>query len=171
MTRSSMRFLLQLPLILFVAIAALMMNRLGGGDPSRVPSALVGHKVPSFELPAVEGLTDKGAPIAGLSDADLGDGVFLVNVFASWCAPCRAEMPMMKEVAADGRFKVVGINYKDTDDQARRFLGTFGNPYAAVGADHKGRVGIDWGVYGVPETYVVSGGTVVFKVANVFALE
>ena len=104
------------------------------------------------------------APAApALAAADLAHGVFVVNVFASWCAPCRLEHPRLLELAADRRIRLVGINYKDTDDQARRFLGALGNPYAAVGADRGGRVGIDWGVYGVPETYVVADGRIAFK--------
>lgn len=167
MTYPRFRPLLVLPLAVFVAIGALLYARLGSGeDPSLVPSAMIGRPVPTFELPAVGVVDASGAAVPGLKTDDLAKGVFLVNVFASWCAPCRAEMPVLKKIAEDGRFAVVGIDYKDTNDQARRFLGAFGNPYAAIGADTRGRVGIDWGVYGVPETYVVADGAIAFKLVG-----
>ena len=88
----------------------------------------------------------------------------LVNVWASWCVPCRDEHPLLTELAKDGRFRLFGINYKDAEDNARRFLGRYGNPFDAVGVDANGRVGIDWGVYGVPETFVVDdAGRIVYK--------
>jgi cytochrome c biogenesis protein CcmG/thiol:disulfide interchange protein DsbE len=158
------RLIVGLPLLLFAGLAGLFLSRLGAGDPALVPSVLIGKTVPPFELPAVDGLNGAdGNPTPALAAADLAHGVFVVNVFASWCAPCRLEHPRLLELAADRRFRLVGINYKDTDDQARRFLGALGNPYAAVGADRGGRVGIDWGVYGVPETYVVADGRIAFK--------
>ena len=154
------------PLALFLALAALFYARLGAGDPSEVPSALIGKPVPDFRLDAIGGLTRDGAAVPGLSTADLAKGVSVVNVFASWCAPCRAEHPLLTELADDRRIRLYGLNYKDADDQALRFLNGLGNPYAAVGADRKGRVGIDWGVYGVPVTFVVADGRIVAKLVG-----
>jgi cytochrome c biogenesis protein CcmG, thiol:disulfide interchange protein DsbE len=155
------RFLVLLPLVVFAGLAWLFLSRIGTGDPSRLPSPLIGKAIPDFELSAIDGLT-----VSGLKSTDLATGVILVNVFASWCAPCRTEHPLLAALAADGRFRLVGIDYKDGADQVRRFLGALGNPYAAIGADRDGRVGIDWGVYGVPETYVVANGRIVFKLVG-----
>lgn len=159
------RVLVLLPLVVFGALAALFLTRLIEGDPSRVPSALIGRAVPAFELPPLEGLLRDGAPVPGLAAADLKTGkVTVVNVWASWCGPCRLEHPLLVALARDPRVEVVGINYKDTPENARRFLGALGNPFTRVGADQNGRVGIDWGVYGVPETFVVAGdGTIRHK--------
>ena len=151
-----------LPLIAFVALAALLLVRLFAGDASRLPSALIGRAVPPFALAPVAGL-DK----PGLAAADLAHGdVTLVNVFASWCVPCRQEAPALM-LLAQGGTKIVGIAYKDQPENTRRFLGTEGDPYAAVGADLTGRTAIDFGVYGVPETYVVKGdGTISAKIVG-----
>ncbi len=146
---------LALPLIVFAALAVLLLVRLFGGDPGKIPSALIGKEVPAFSLPAVPGLVRDGAPVPGLSSADLKGRVTVVNVWASWCGPCRIEHPLLMELATDPAIRLVGINYKDDPENARRFLGGLGNPYAAVGADTAGRTAIDWGVYGVPETFVV----------------
>jgi cytochrome c biogenesis protein CcmG, thiol:disulfide interchange protein DsbE len=144
------------PLVVFVGLALLLFVRLFAGDPSQVPSARIGREVPQFELAPLEGLSEQGAPVPGFSDADLGNGeVTIVNVWASWCIPCRDEHPFLVEIAEDERVKLFGINYKDTTENARRFLGRYGNPFDAVGVDASGRTGIDWGVYGVPETFVV----------------
>ncbi|MGV6871397.1 DsbE family thiol:disulfide interchange protein [Pseudochelatococcus sp. B33] len=159
------RLLVLLPLVVFGALAALFFTRLVDGDPSRVPSALIGRAVPAFDLPPLDGLTRDGAPVPGLATADLKTGkVTIVNVWASWCVPCRQEHPLLVRLASDPRVEVVGINYKDAPENARRFLGALGNPFTRVGADESGRVGIDWGVYGVPETFVVAGdGTIRHK--------
>lgn len=143
------RLFAALPALAFFALAALLLVRLFAGDASRVPSALIGKHVPSFSLPALEG---SGAP--GLADSDLKGGVTLVNVFASWCVPCHQEHPALMELARRG-VPIVGIAYKDEPENARRFLGGAGNPYTRIGVDRSGRTTIDFGVYGVPETFVV----------------
>jgi cytochrome c biogenesis protein CcmG/thiol:disulfide interchange protein DsbE len=152
------------PLFGFAAVAALFYARLGAGDASRVPSPLVGKEAPAFSLPGLEGV----AP-AGLSDKDLRKGdVTLVNVFASWCVPCRQEHPVLMALAEDKALaakgvRLVGLNYKDDPDNARKFLKE-GDPYALIGVDRPGRAAIDWGVYGVPETFVVRGdGVIAYK--------
>lgn len=150
------RLLYLLPVLAFGALALLFLLRLSSGDPSQVPSALIGRPVPSFALDPLPGLVAQGQPVPGLSDADLKAGrVTIVNVWASWCGPCRQEHPLLMELARDPSVRVVGIAYKDNSENARRFLGALGNPFAAVGIDPNGRAAIDWGVYGVPETFLV----------------
>jgi cytochrome c biogenesis protein CcmG/thiol:disulfide interchange protein DsbE len=144
-----------LPLVIFLALAALFFFRLGSGDPATIPSALIGRAVPQTDLPPIPGLTRDGAPVPGLAAADFKGAVTLVNVWASWCVPCHDEAPILMQLAEDKRIRIVGINYKDQPDNARRFIGRYGNPFAAAGADANGRASIDWGVYGVPETFVV----------------
>jgi cytochrome c biogenesis protein CcmG, thiol:disulfide interchange protein DsbE len=144
------------PLVVFLALAALFLYRLkSGGDPSLIPSALIGHPAPQTFLPPVAGLERDGAPVPGLDPASFKGAVTVVNVWASWCEPCRDEAPLLMQVAKDSRFRLVGINYKDEPGNARRFLGRYGNPFAAAGADESGRAAIEWGVYGVPETFVI----------------
>lgn len=153
------------PLVVFVVLCGLLLYRLFTGDPSTVPSALIGRPVPEFALPALQGLDRDGTQVPGFDSAGLRGGeVSVVNVWASWCGPCRDEHPLLTDLARDDRFRLYGINYKDSDENARRFLGRYGNPFDAVGVDSNGRVGIDWGVYGVPETFVVGGdGTILYK--------
>lgn len=158
-------WLVGLPLVLFLALAALFLSRLEtGGDPSRIPSALVGRPAPQVVLEPLEGLTHAGAPVPGFNVAELKGKPTLVNVWASWCAPCREEHPILMQLAQDPRLRLVGLNYKDAPENARRFLGQNGLPYAAVGVDPRGRAAIDWGVYGVPETFVLDrDGLIVHK--------
>jgi cytochrome c biogenesis protein CcmG, thiol:disulfide interchange protein DsbE len=159
--------LMALPLVLFASLAAVFWFRLGDGDPSRIPSALIGHPAPSAALPPVEGLTSNGTAVPGLDPAAFKGKVSLVNVWASWCVPCHDEAPLLTELAKDKRFQLVGINYKDAPDNARRFLGRYGNPFAIVGADGNGRAGIEWGVYGVPESFIVGrDGTIAYKLVG-----
>ena len=151
------RLVFLIPLAIFVALAAVFLIRLEtAGNLEAVPSALVGKPAPGFDLPPLDGA---GRP--GFASADLKGPVTVVNVFASWCGPCRIEHPHLIALARDDRIRVVGINYKDVPDNAVRFLAELGNPYAAIGVDGTGRTAIDWGVYGVPETFVVDGDGIV----------
>ena len=165
--RQRRTFLVLLPLIVFLALALLFWFRLGSGDPSRIPSALLGRPAPQTILPELAGLQDNGAQVPGLDPAAFKGRVSLVNVWASWCVPCHDEAPLLTELAKDKRFQLVGINYKDAADNARRFLGRYGNPFSHVGVDANGRASIEWGVYGVPETFVVGReGTIVYKLVG-----
>jgi cytochrome c biogenesis protein CcmG/thiol:disulfide interchange protein DsbE len=143
------RLLYILPLLAFAAVAvwfAVGLTR----DPNRIPSALINQPMPEFKLPA---LADVGVP--GLATTDMKGRVALVNVFASWCVPCRSEQPILMRLAHEKGVNLYGIDYKDEVKEGASFLKEFGNPYAAIGVDADGRVGIDWGVYGVPETFVI----------------
>jgi cytochrome c biogenesis protein CcmG/thiol:disulfide interchange protein DsbE len=152
------------PLVIFAALAALFFFRLGSGDPSKIPSALIGRPVPDTVLPPLAGLERDGKPVPGIAPELFRGAVTLVNVWASWCVPCHDEAPLLLQLSEDKRIQVIGINYKDQPDNARRFLGRYGNPFAAVGADANGRASIEWGVYGVPETFVVGrDGRIAFK--------
>src|SRR5260370_794651 len=148
-------WLMALPVIVFLTLAALFSLRLGDGDPSRIPSALIGHPAPQTSLPPLQGLLSNGVQVAGLDPANFKGKVSVVNVWASWCVPCHDEAPLLTELAKDNRLQLIGINYKDAPDNARRFLGRYGNPFASVGVDGNGRAAIEWGVYGVPETFIV----------------
>jgi cytochrome c biogenesis protein CcmG, thiol:disulfide interchange protein DsbE len=155
-----------LPLVLFAALALLFFLRLFAGDISRLPSALIGKEVPHFVLPAVTGLAES----PGLTDQDLRQGgVTILNVFASWCGPCHEEHPLLLAIAQDDHLaeegvRLYGIAYKDASENIRRFLGQNGDPFARIGLDQSGRTGIDLGVYGVPETFIIKGdGTIAFK--------
>jgi cytochrome c biogenesis protein CcmG/thiol:disulfide interchange protein DsbE len=152
------------PLIVFLALGVLLLFRLFAGDASRIPSALIGHPAPPIDLAGLP-----GAP-GGLSDADLRAGhVSVVNIFGSWCAPCHEEHAVLLDLAADPALKAKGVRLygvaqKDDPENVKRFLGARGDPFAKVGLDPSGRAGIDWGVYGVPETFVVRGdGTIAYK--------
>jgi cytochrome c biogenesis protein CcmG/thiol:disulfide interchange protein DsbE len=142
-------------LVGLVAVFALNMNR----DPSLVASVLINKPAPSFTLPAVSGL-----PVPGFDTKTLDGHVTVVNVFASWCIPCRDEHPVLEALKQKTGVALYGINQKDAPDQAAAFLEQLGNPYDAIGADADGRTSIDWGVYGVPETFVVDAkGVIRFK--------
>ena len=151
----SRRLIVLAPLIVFAGLAALFLVRLNAGDPSLIPSALIGHPVPQTTLPPIAGLKRDGVAVPGLDPASFQGAVSVVNVWASWCVPCHDEAPLLMQISRDRRLRVVGINYKDDADNARRFLGRYGNPFAASGVDPNGRAAIEWGVYGVPETFVI----------------
>lgn len=142
------RVLFLLPLVVFAVLAAYFIVGLGK-DPRMVPSALIDKPVPEFDLPP---LTEDRL---GLASTDFGGEVVLVNVFASWCIPCRAEHPLITRLAEDGIVKVYGLNWKDKQADAVAWLNELGDPYDRIGHDLSGRVGIDWGVYGVPESYLI----------------
>ncbi len=150
----SRRLLYLLPVVGFAFIAVAFLWGLDPErDPREIPSALIDKPVPEFVLPALE-----GADVPGFSSGDLRSGeVALVNVFASWCVPCRAEHPFLMRLAEDRVVPIYGINYKDNPADALGWLAELGNPYVAIGTDEIGRVAIDWGVYGVPETFVIDG--------------
>lgn len=157
------RLAAMVPLLAFMVLSGLFAYRLHvvGKNPasvSQIPSALINKPVPQFSLPQLGGIDGDG-----LSDEVLGSGLHVVNVWASWCQPCRAEHPVLMQLAKDERFQLAGLNYKDIEENARRFLGNLGNPYQRIGADPKGRSAIDWGVYGVPETFIVKDGVIVYK--------
>ena len=144
-----------------LTVAAMLAVLLAWGltrDPGNLPSTLIGKSVPGFALPPVRGRT------LGLSSTDLKGEVSLVNVFASWCVACREEHPLFMTLAAQGTVPLHGLNYKDQPDDAAKWLDSLGDPYTRTGADISGRVAIDWGVYGVPETFVIGAdGRIAYK--------
>lgn len=155
-----------LPVIFFAVVAGFFAMALRSGDPSLLPSTMVGKEVPKGDFPPVEGLeTADGKPETGFTSADLAKGrVSVVNYWASWCVPCIEEHPVLVKLKSASDVDIYGINYKDRADAARRFIGRFGNPYTAVGTDAQGRAAIEWGVYGTPETFIVNGkGQIVYK--------
>jgi len=162
---SHRRLIFLVPLAVFAGIAVAF----GIGltlNPREIPSTLIGKEAPSFDLPPVKGRK------LGLASADLEGQVSLVNVFASWCVECRAEHPVLMELSARGFVPIYGLNYKDKPDDAAEWLDKLGDPYARTGADISGRVAIDWGVYGVPETFVIDrDGKVAFKLIGALTRE
>jgi len=164
--------LVLLPLIAFLALAALFFYRLGAGDPARIPSALIGRPAPATDLPSLPGLERNGKAVPGLNNTTFQGAVTLLNVWASWCVPCHDEAPFLEQLSKDKRIQLVGVNYKDSPDNARRFLNRYGNPFVAVGRDEAGRTSIDWGVYGVPETFLVGrNGRVAYKLVGPITAE
>lgn len=163
--KSLARYALPLiPLVIFLGFAAVAGKMLydqgvNGRDVSAIPSALIGRQAPSLALPPLE-----GSNTAALTTAAIAGKLTLVNVFASWCVPCRQEHPVILALSKDPRITVVGVNYKDGSENALRFLGELGNPFSAIGLDPVGKMAIDWGVYGIPESYLVGpDGTILYK--------
>lgn len=156
------RLLVLLPLMVAIGIGAAAWWGLDPDrDPNAIPSVLVGKQAPVFDLPAVA-----GTQTPGLAQADLlaSTGPVLVNVFASWCVPCRAEHAVLSRMVKDDGLNLMGINYKDKPEDAAAWLDELGNPYARIGSDESGRAGIEWGISGVPETFIVdASGTIVFR--------
>jgi cytochrome c biogenesis protein CcmG/thiol:disulfide interchange protein DsbE len=166
------RLIVIAPLVIFLGLVALFLVRLFSGDPSRIPSALIGQPAPQTALPGVAGLDRDGKPVPGIDPAAFKGAVTLVNVWASWCVPCHDEAPLLMQLAQDDRLRVIGIDYKDEADNARRFLGRHGNPFAAAGADKNGRAAIEWGVYGVPETFIIGrDGRIAYKLVGPITAE
>ena len=156
-----------LPLVAFVSLALLFLFRLFAGDPSTLPSVLIGRPAPHTDLPPIADLVRNGQPVPGIKPTDFMGNVTVLNVWASWCVPCHDEAPLLLRLAEDKRIRVAGINYKDQPDNARRFLGRYGNPFVASGADPSGRAAIEWGVYGVPETFVIGrDGKIAYKLVG-----
>ncbi len=154
------RLLILLPPVLFLGLAVLFWAGMQRDDPDALPSALAGQPAPALVLEPLGDLPNFG------SDELKAPGVKLVNFWASWCAPCRAEHPLLTEIADSG-VPVYGVNYKDPPANALAFLAELGNPFAGIGADATGRMGLDWGLYGVPETFVIDGqGRVVLRFAG-----
>ncbi len=149
-----------MPLMIFLGLASVFLSQLlSGNDTTQIPSALIGQPAPETQLAPLKGI---GLP--GLDSTKFAGKVTVLNVFASWCAPCRDEHPVLVELAKDGRYAMAGLNYKDKPENARRFLGDLGNPYSSIGVDEAGRTAIDWGVYGVPETFLVGkDGRIAYK--------
>ncbi len=148
------RLLFILPVAIFLVAGLIFaLGLTGDRKPNEIPSALLDRPAPAFALPPVE-----GAGVPGLATADLaGRGVTVVNIWASWCLPCKAEHPLLLRLAARDELRLVGIDYKDKPADARAFLTQLGNPFAAIGSDTDGRAGIEWGISGVPETFILDG--------------
>lgn len=165
MTGRSSSKLRLIPVAVFLVTAGFFAVALRSGDPSRLPSTLIGKPVPQATFPGLDGLLADGKTMPGFTTADLAKGkVSIVNFWASWCTECVDEHPLVAELKTQTGVDVYGVAYKDNGAASRRFLGRYGNPFTAVGADDSGRRGIDWGVYGTPETFVVNGrGEIVFK--------
>ncbi len=157
--------LLVVPVIVFLALASIFAFALKTGDPTRLPSALIGKPAPSITLAALDGLVDATRPVPGIMPADLTQATpKIVNFWASWCAPCVEEHPLLMALKEKHGATILGINYKDQSAAARRFLGRYGNPFPAVGTDSDGRAAIEWGVYGMPETFVLNAkGEIIYK--------
>lgn len=156
------RILALIPLLIAIVFGGFFLWGLNPDrDPNEIPSVLISQPAPEFELPGVDGLQTLGFDRAALD----GNHVpVIVNVFASWCVPCRAEHAVLTELVETDGLRLFGINYKDKPQDAVRWLAELGNPYERIGADQDGRVGIEWGISGVPETFIIAGdGTVLFR--------
>ena len=153
------------PLLIFATMAGLFAFALKSGDPSKLPSALIGKPVSKMAFGPIEGLVSAGVPVAGFSGADLAKGrVSVVNFWATWCVPCLQEHPLLMQLKQQAGVDIYGVNHKDDPTAARRYLGLHGNPFTAAGTDPLGRGAIEWGVYGMPETFVVNGrGEIAYK--------
>ena len=161
------RLIVLLPLLVFLALAALFLFRLGCGRSVETAVRADRPAGARHAAAADRGALRDGAPVPGIANADFKGAVTLVNVWASWCVPCHDEAPLLMKLAEDKRIRIIGINYKDQPENARRFIGRYGNPFAAVGADANGRASIDWGVYGVPETFVIDrDGRIAYKLVG-----
>ena len=155
-----------IPLILFLALAFIFFKQLNSGnDPNKLPSVLIDKAAPDFPTEPLLGLKNEGKQLPSISREIISGKVVLVNVWASWCVPCRTEHPILTRLAEIRKdLLMVGINYKDKNPNALRFLGSLGNPYAAVSIDPNGSASIDWGVYGIPETFILNkSGIIVHK--------
>ncbi|UVC08205.1 DsbE family thiol:disulfide interchange protein [Rhizobium sp. TH2] len=164
--RKSRRLIIAfLPLAIFGALVAVFLFQLmSGKNNSVIPSALIGKPAPVLALAPLEGAIRAGQSVPALDTAAVKGKLTLVNVWASWCIPCRQEHPIILGLSQDPRINVVGINYKDRNDNALAFLGELGNPFRAIGVDPKGTAAIDWGVYGIPESFLVSPeGVILYK--------
>jgi cytochrome c biogenesis protein CcmG/thiol:disulfide interchange protein DsbE len=149
---------------LFVAFAIILVRQDEGLDTSALPSALLGKPAPELGLPPLVGAVSAGKPVPALTTAVIKGKLTLVNIWASWCVPCRQEHPVILGLSRDDRLNIVGINYKDRPDAALEFLSELGNPFNAIGVDAKGTASIDWGLYGVPESFLVSAdGVILYK--------
>lgn len=154
------------PVLIFAAVAVLFGTALRKGDPSKLPSALIGKSAPMTELPPLAGLVKDGRPLPGINGtADFGKGrAVVVNFWASWCIPCVEEHPQLVALAKRTGVPIYGVNHKDTPANAHRFIARYGNPFTAVGTDANGRAAIEWGVYGMPETFILDGnGAIAYK--------
>jgi cytochrome c biogenesis protein CcmG, thiol:disulfide interchange protein DsbE len=154
-----------LPVVLFATLAVLFAVSLKSGDPSRLPSALIGKPVPAFAFTPIDGLGSVGPATNGFDQAAVAKGrVSVVNFWASWCGPCVEEHAQLVALKAQPGLQVVGVNVKDDPGAAKQFLARYGNPYEMIGADRVGRGSIEWGVYGTPETFIINGaGKITFK--------
>ena len=155
-----------LPLVLFLGLAGLFYSLLTteGRDTSALPSALLNDPAPRLIVPELSGVAVNGAQVPGINGDTFFGKLSVVNIFASWCVPCRQEHPQIVALGKDRRIQLVGINHKDSNRNARAFLEELGNPYDVIGVDRNGRASIEWGVYGMPETFIVGNdGKILYK--------
>jgi cytochrome c biogenesis protein CcmG/thiol:disulfide interchange protein DsbE len=165
MSRPNPALMRLLPVAIFAAIAGFFALALMTGDPSKIPSTLIGKVVPDTSFPPVKDLVAEGKAVPGFTSADLTKGkTTIVNFWASWCAQCVEEHPLLEKLKEASGADLYSVNYKDAADAARHYLSRYGNPYSVVGTDPAGRGAIDWGVYGMPETFIINGkGEIVYK--------